>query len=402
MLQRTPNAARLGAFWFGIQVVWGALLGVSLQSRASQLSPHEAIGAFSMLASIGAAAAALTQIIAGVISDERRRRGSRRLEFYAGGTIVAAAALYWFYSAASYAQLLAAVILVQIGMNLAIGPYQAAIPDFLSGDRVTAASSWMAAMQSIGNAAGAVLAGTVAQLRVVALAVIAALAASCVVTAAHVRHLHLLPAAPERVRVTRAFADLFVSRAFVWLGFYTLLDYFYFLMQHTVGGNVRYLTGLMLVVVTAFGALGAIAAARVAAMDRRLLANIGGFAFAFALVMLVVFAHSLTSIALTAAFAGAAWGVFLTADWALGCGVLPRHLLATSMAVWNLAVIVPQSVAPAIAARTLTLMHRLHDPAAPRIAFLLAVAEVLAGILWIWRVPAYSGSVNAPLGGNTA
>ncbi|HET7815775.1 MAG TPA: hypothetical protein VFL13_15545, partial [Candidatus Baltobacteraceae bacterium] len=132
---RTPNAARLAAYWFGIQVVWGALLGVSLQSRASELAPGWALGAYPLLAGWGAAVAAITQIAAGVLSDRRARGGHSRLPFYIAGAVLGSAGLVWFYAAPVFSQAFAAVLLVQFGMNLAIGPYQAALPDYIEEER---------------------------------------------------------------------------------------------------------------------------------------------------------------------------------------------------------------------------------------------------------------------------
>src|SRR5581483_4877888 len=104
MRRAEANAALLGAFWFGIQMVWGALLGISLQARSLQLAPGWALSAYPVLAVSGACVAAVTQIAAGILSDRLRARGSRRIEFYAAGAIGAAAAILWFYLAHSFAE----------------------------------------------------------------------------------------------------------------------------------------------------------------------------------------------------------------------------------------------------------------------------------------------------------
>lgn len=397
-----PKPALLGLFWLGIQMVWGALLGVSLQARSSALEPHRALAAYGALAVVGAATAAVTQIVAGVASDRRRTRGSRRVEFYAAGVAIAVCALLWFYLAPSFAQLIAAIVLLQFGMNVAIGPYQAAIPDFIPDAEMGTASSWMAALQSIGNAAGALLAGVVHEARVVAFTLAAALIASAGATAAHVRGSNLLMSSEQRIAITRPFIDLFVSRALVYIGFYTLLGYLYFYVAQTMRGDVKTMTGIVLLLFTFAGAIGAVAAARPAnSRDRRVVASAGGAAFILALFAFL-FSHALSAIGASASLAGVAWGVFLTADWALGCHFLPRQALATAMGVWNLALLIPQIVAPLIATAVLALLHALQSSTAPRIAFLLAAAEVLAGIAWIWRLPASSASVETVQAGNTA
>jgi MFS family permease len=397
---RRPNPALLAVFWIGIQVVWGALLGVSLQARASQLAPHTALAAYGLLASSGAAVAGITQIAVGVLSDRRRVRGSRRLEFYVLGAIPAAAALVWFYEASSFAQLVAALIALQIAMNVAIGPYQAVIPDFVPDEALGTASSWMAAAQSVGNAGGALIAGLVGNTYVVAAAISAILLASCAVTAANVRALALRPAAAESVRITRAFLDVFVSRALVYVGFYTLLGYLYFYVAQIPGANAKSATGIVLLIFTLAGAAGAALSAKPAnRLDRRAVASAGTLIFVLALGAFLI-AHAFGGVLVSAAIAGAAWGVFLTADWALGCRFLPRFALATAMGIWNLALLIPQLVAPLIATMLLAALHQLQSSSAPHIAFMLAGFEVLAGTAWFWRIPGQMCSLDPATSGN--
>ncbi|HET9096159.1 MAG TPA: MFS transporter [Candidatus Baltobacteraceae bacterium] len=402
MPSRTAKPATLGLFWFGVQVVWGALLGVSLQSRISEFAAGNAVAAYGPIAAAGAAVAAVTQIVVGVISDRRRVRGSRRLEFYLAGVAVACPALLWLYLAPSLGQLTAALIFVQIGMNIAIGPYQAVIPDFVPEAQLGNASSWMAGLQSAGNACGAIVAALIANSAIVAAAIIAALLATCAATASHVRSLALLNARLEPVRISRAFVDLFISRALVFLGFYTLLGYLFFYVRGSLGsGDTKMLTGLVILAVTASGTIGALAAAHPAdRYDRRVVAASGGAGFVVALGALLL-AHSLAAIVGSALAAGVAWGVFLSGDWALGCQLLPRFALATAMGIWNLALLLPQILAPLIATAVLAWMHDLQSPQAARIAFVIAAIEVLCGIAWIWRLPASLSSVEKAPSGNT-
>lgn len=398
MRQPAPKPSLLGAFWFGIQVVWGALLGVSLQARVSELVPAHSLAAFGALASTGAAVAAVTQIVVGIVSDRRRGKGSRRIEFYTTGALAAAGALLWFYLAPTYAQLFAAVIVLQIAMNVAIGPYQAVIPDFVPDEDVGTASSWMAALQSLGNAGGAVLAALAGSKYAVAGIIAGALLVSCAVTATHVRKLAALPVRTASMQLSRAFVDLFISRAFVFLGFYTLLGYLFFYVRSSLGGDTKMLTGVIILAVTLSGVAGAVLAARPAdRLDRRVVAAVGAAGFVLALLAFLL-AHSFAAVLLSALIAGVAWGIFLSGDWALGCRFLPRFALATAMGIWNLALLLPQIIAPLAATALLAALHSLNTPFAPRIAFVLASLETIVGIAWIWRLPA---SVEAAPSGNT-
>src|SRR5262249_294375 len=162
---------------------------------------------------------AVVQIGAGYWSDARRRRGSRRIEFYVAGALGGTAALLYFYQAPSMTALTVAYIVLQATLNLAIGPYQAIIPDFVERARTGVASSWMAALQSVGNAAGALAASFISSARLLAGVLGALLLASCAATSLHVRGLPLRENEREEalpLRVTRPFVDLFISRALVY------------------------------------------------------------------------------------------------------------------------------------------------------------------------------------------
>jgi len=159
---------RLALFWLGIQAVWGAILGISLQSRTIELSPADALLVYGRLATAGAFVAAVVQVAIGFWSDARRRKGSRRIEFYAVGAVGGAAALALFYDARSLALLTAAYVALQASLNVAIGPYQAIIPDFVQRLRIGVASSWMAALQGAGNAVGALAASFITNAKMLA------------------------------------------------------------------------------------------------------------------------------------------------------------------------------------------------------------------------------------------
>lgn len=386
--KNAPNPALLGAFWFGIQMVWGALLGISLQSRSVEFFPRDAVRAYNELAISGACVAAVTQIVAGIISDRRRKNGGRRLEFYACGSIAGAAAVIWFYLAPDFRQLVAALLLLQLGLNIAIGPYQAAIPDFIEDFKLGGASAWMAALQSLGNVAGALAASFLKSAAAAGAAIAAALLAGFAVTAAHVHALEPLAKAASPLRISRVFIDLFISRALMYVGFYTLLGYLYFYVERLMRGDPKASVGELLITFLTAAAIGASAAGRAASrFDRRAVAAAGGGMFIVALVAFLLSSNA-AELFCAAMLAGIAWGVFLTADWALGCAFLPRGSLATAMGIWNLALLIPQILAPSIVGALLGALHALQSPDAARIAFAVACLEVAAGVAWIGRLPA--------------
>lgn len=386
------NAPRLTAYWFGIQLVWGAVLGISLQARCIQLSGAASLAAYGEISIAGAFAAAIVQLIAGPWSDALRRQGSNRAPFYVAGAIAAAIAIVAFYVASTIGALLVAFVALQAAMNFAIGPYQAILPDAVEGGRLGGASAWMAAMQSAGNAAGAILATVIGNGVPLGATIGVVLLGTCAISVMHLSNVNLRPIETERkIRVTRTLVDLFISRAFVYTGFYTLLGYLLFYLRHALPDkspiDSTAATGIAILLFTLVGAAGAALAAKPAdRMDERLVVTIGG-----GLVALAVFALSWTSvlalIGIAIVMAGIGWGIFLCADWAFACRLLPPSALATTMAIWNIAVVGPQMLAPIIATAILVRTGAIATSVGPRIAFTVAAFEIGVGALWIWRLP---------------
>lgn len=387
--ERRANPALLALLWLGIQAVWGALLGISLQARSSHLGGASAVEAYGVLAVSGAAVAAVVQITAGMLSDRHCARGGSRAVFYVFGAAIASCGISWFYVAPDFAQLIAAYAVVQTGMNVAMGAYQAVIPDFVAPTQRGVASAWMAGLQSLGNAFGAICATLLSGIAIGAVLIVVLLA-TCALTVAHVRGL-ARRTSPEEERVPvprRALVDLFASRFFAYLGFYTLLGYLYFFVHDAlhVVADASAVTGRLLLIFTVVGAVGATLAARPSdRADKRVVAAIGGGVFVCAVVSLC-FVSSMSAVVAITAVAGIAWGTFLVADWALGCRAMPPKRAATGMSLWNLAVILPQIGAPLLATCIVKLPF-LTGISSVRTAFLLAGAETASGILWLMRLP---------------
>lgn len=392
MRERVASPLRLGLFWLGVQAVWGALLGISLQARTIELvAGTGALVAYGRLATAGAIVAVIVQIGVGPWSDARRRSGSRRIEFYVAGAIAGAVAIAAFYGARQFAMLTLSFLVLQAALNAATGPYQAIIPDAIARARFGVASSWMAALQSVGNAIGALLAAFVNDARALAGGLSALLLATMAATCAHLRGVTLQPA-PEatKLRVGRTFVTLFVSRAWAYAGFYTLLDYLLFYVSRVLQPGslqaAKQQSGLLILLFTLVGAAGAAAAARPSdRADKRLVATAGG-ALTIAGLAIFIFSHSPGWAAAATIVAGFGWGIFLVADWAIACRILPPGALATTMGIWNVALILPQIVAPALTTVVLSALGVTAGPEAPRYAFVLALGETSVGIAWLWRL----------------
>jgi MFS-type transporter involved in bile tolerance (Atg22 family) len=227
------HAFRLGTFWFGIQVVWTAVLGVVLQDRVSALAPH-AVSAYALLAAVGACVAAAVQVAAGFASDRRRAQVGHRRLFYGAGVALAIPSLVLLTVAPSLAWLWIATLLLQVGMNVAGGPYQGIVGDYVEPERVGRASSWMSVHQFSGSVVGLVLT-TLLHGAALGVALAACLAAGWWTTDAYVARLPRARDAAAPLRVDRDMWTVLVSRALINVGFYTLFGFLFFFVRESLG-----------------------------------------------------------------------------------------------------------------------------------------------------------------------
>lgn len=382
--------ARLGVFWFGIQMVWSALLGVYLQSRVATLAPHNDVAVYAALAAGGAAVAALVQVAAGFLSDRRLALAGHRREFYVAGTAVASVALLAFFSAGTVVLLVAAFLALQAGMNFAGGPYQAAIPDAVDERAAGRASAWMSGYSFAGSVAGLAVAATLDG--PAAGAVLAGvLVATAALTLSHVRRLPRTNARAVPFRLTRDVTTVLLSRGAINVGFYTLFGFlFYFVRESLRVADPRTTTGLLFIAFTVAGvggaALGGPAADR---YDKRLVVSVAAAAIALAVGAFAVAPNLLVAF-LAAAASGLAWGAFFTADWAIAYAVLPRGAMAAAMGIWNLAAAIPQIIAPSITAPLVRALDARQAGLGPRGALLAVIVEFVLGAVLLWRLPARS------------
>jgi MFS family permease len=387
--ERPAHPAGIAAFWFGIQFVWGAILAVSLQSRIESLVPFASVDAYARLAAVGAFVAMVTQLGVGPLSDRLRMLGYDRRAFYAAGLVVAVPSIWLFYAAPTYAQLTLAYYGLQIGMNVAIGPYQAVIPDYVGPGASGRAAAWMGAFQSSGNACGLLVAGFIGDVRVVALLLAAVLATGYFVTALAVARARARPVGEVKMKIDAAFRTLLVSRGFVNLGFYTLLGFLFFFVREGLGiANARTPTAICFLVFTLCGIGGAALGGPLAdRYDKRWVVTIANAVVALCLLGLAASPRLETAYA-ASAVAGCAWGAFFTADWALACAVLPRTAMASAMGVWNVATTIPQVLAPLLTAPLIHALDARSTGLGPRGAIVLAVVECTLGATWLWRLSA--------------
>jgi MFS family permease len=349
--------------------------------------PAEPLGLYGALAAGGALLAAVVQVVAGVWSDRRVVTRGHRREFYLAGTLVAALALALFFGAPSIAWLVVAIGLLQFGMNVVGGPYQAAMPDAVRSDARGRAAAWMSTLSFGGSVTGLVIAAATDG-ALAATLLIAALVGGAAISLAHLRT--LAPIRPRRVpfRLTRDVIILLISRGAINVGFYTLFGFLFFFVAESLGvRDTRTVTGVLFIAFTVAGVGGAALAGRAAdRTDKRVVVNVAAGAIAIAVGAFAA-APTLAVAFVAALGAGFAWGAFFTADWAIAYALLPRGAMAAAMGVWNLAAALPQVIAPALTAPLVAALDARARGSGPRAALALVAVEFVAGALLLWLIP---------------
>jgi MFS family permease len=149
----------------------------------------------------------------------------------------------------------------------------------------------------------------------------------------------------------RHFALLVAGRFVLMIGFYLVVSFMLYYVGDTLGvakEEVELKTGILMLVMTVGGIAGAVPAGVLS--DRLGRARVLYASSALSVVGAVVFiSTSSYQVALwDGLLLGTGFGGFMVVVWAMVCGALPGSEAARYMGIWNLAVTLPQIVAPAM------------------------------------------------------
>lgn len=411
-------------YWFALSFFWGAMLTSVLPARIEALFPANKDARLTVVVTIGAAMAAVSQLFFGAWSDTSRHRAGRRRPFLLIGTLGACATLFFFPGARNLAAIVFIFLLIQFWVNMASGPYQALMPDRIPGAQQGAASAWIGVSGLLGRIGGpvaaALLLGPAAQatmqtrlessvpllagwsggqggLMVLILMFVAILMGAMLLTLAAVRETPLPADAPHvsigatingiirvPLRPYPSFIWLMISRLGIMLGVYTVSFCLLYYIRDTLGfageGESLGILTKFLLISTATGVIGTLPAGflsdRVGKKRVLYVANticmIAGLAFAFS--------SDLTLAYIAASIFGAGYGAFAAVDWALACNVLPPHEPAKYMGLWGISDTLSQVVAPLLAGPlAFWLNHALGAGVGYRALMILALIYFAAG-----------------------
>lgn len=405
---------KLGAYWLGLAILWGALTTVVIPTLVGARVPPEIKGsAVALVAAVQALVAIAVQPLSGALSDRFTTRWGRRRPWMVGGVALQVVAVAALAVVPGYWPILLLMIGVELASNVAQGPYQALLPDLVPAGRRGPASGVLGGAQLGGQILGAALAGGAVAAGATQLAIVLAAATVGLGMIITVRGIREPPSndrepAPLTARAWGAAArqamggvwgrDLLARRDFIWLlasrlfvlmATGTLQPFILFYLSDSIGLGQNAGPAVAPVAATvAFAALlSAIPGGAATARWGRVrvvsvscgIGALGAILFAFAPGYPALFPIAIPF--------GVALGSFLSADWALMVDVVPRQEAGRYLGLSNTVTAGAALLGVAFAGPLADFVNGLRPGLGYRAIFALAAIEFGLGAWAVMRVP---------------
>ncbi|MEI6500242.1 MAG: MFS transporter [Armatimonadota bacterium] len=418
----------LTVYWLSNSLLWGALLHQALQSRMRDWFTESQAGYyFAILGIAGGIVGTGAQIIVGALSDRSLSRHGRRRPFFVPAVLLSLLPLLWLGSSKSFWPFAAALVVLQLFSNSALGPFSSLLPDTVNPKEHGKASGFMGVARLLGDTGGLVLTGILLStnaLHVQHGVKEDGLLPPGVLSAFHDHQMFLLCAMmagfmlvtmifaafaikekplKERpdlttwqavkgsfkvdVRGNQDFFWLSLSRGVTNIGFYMFLEVLYFFLAFSLKVPDPSKTNMFLML----PAIGCAVAVSVPAgllsdkYGRLPLIYASQFLMAFA-TAIFAFAPNLTWAYVATIPAGLAYGVLTAVEWALACNLLPKGETARYLGVWNASAVVPQIFAFLIAGVVGSRISAIVPGLGWRVDFGITVVACLVGAYFLRHV----------------
>lgn len=362
----------LGAASGALSAVYAGVGTVLLPQQIEDIDRAHKVGALAVVAGVSAVFALVFNPVGGALSDRTRSRFGRRAPWLVSAPVALLAALLLLGQARTVALVLVGWCLAQVMANLYQAPLTAVLPDRVAPARRGAASAVTGVATVLGGVAGVGIGsafsrhlpwGYLTLGLVLVLSAVTFVATTSDPSAAH------LPRPPRDTRPVparladflaalrhRDFTCVFVSRAASILGYFLVVEYELYALTDYIRlpAGMRPAEGVT--VLAAISAAGALLAAAVTGPLSDKIGRRKPFVFLSSAVagagcVLPVLSPTFPAIEIFAAFAGVAFGTYLSVDAALVTLVLPRgEDAARDLGVLNIANAGPQVLAPLLAA----------------------------------------------------
>ncbi|GAA1847720.1 MFS transporter [Pseudonocardia ailaonensis] len=370
---------------FGLLMVYVAILainsgglGILIPDLISRLDEAAKVGNLAIVSTVGFLANVFAQPIAGALSDATRSRFGRRTPWMVGGGLAAAGFMIGLPMAGSVVTVALVWLAVQLGVNALQAAATALVPDRFPPAKRGGVSGMVGLGITIGNAVGAIVAGTFAAQGALPYLVLALLMVVVVGSFVLVnRDAPSLGSAPAVERVPFSlkaflkgfwvsprrhpdFAWAFASRFLMVIGFYGAQTYGLYILRDYVGLSDTESTAVaaQIGVVLLVGVLlSALASGWLSdKVGRRKPFIVWSSAVMAVALAVPLFVPTVTGVMIYSLLLGLGFGTYISIDLALMTEVLPakaagaRSTAGRDLAVLGLATTLPQALSPSIAA----------------------------------------------------
>ncbi len=377
----TARLILLNVYWFSINVMWASLLLIIMPSYIESVVGDSAKSVvLGLVLSVGAIVSLLAALVFGALSDRVRLPGGRRKPWIVIGTLGTVLALWAlsfhtrFGDPASFPEWIGAFLALEFLSNIAAAPFCALIPDQVPARQRGSAAGWLGLMAMLGIFAGAAMGSLIAPLGVASLyyILIVVMLFGALVVVFGVQEANIVPETP-RFRLPEFLSGLytpfkradftwvFFNRLMIGMGVFTIQEFILYYMADAFG-SPYILPFFGKVADTPQGAvsiflpalfLGAISTSLIAGVlsdkyGRKPIAYAAGLLLGV-VCMVFTFSHSFLLAILVGVVFGLGYGAYDSVSWALASDALPSagsH--GKDMALWHMAVVLPQIVATPI------------------------------------------------------
>ncbi len=160
------------------------------------------------------------------------------------------------------------------------------------------------------------------------------------------------------------FAWVLATRLVMMMGIYTIQTYLFYYMRDAVGvADPGTATANFIILVSLTSLASAFAAGWLSDhFGRKRIVYIAGFMMAL-VGLIFVLTHSYVLVIAAGALFGLGYGAYTSVDWALVVDVLPsKESFARDMGVWNIALSLPQVIAPVLGGPIIDAFTKAHNP----------------------------------------
>ena len=402
---KTADFIHLSIFSLGATGFLVSLGTVVLPVLVLDVAPEELKNTYLGLLSLaGLSVALVVQPVIGYASDRTVTPWGRRRPYMVVGTVLASVTVYGLGAATTIASLVIVVMIVQLCINSASGPYHALIRDIAPGARRGAASSFKILADTSGGIFSLVLlsvllgryegGGSVVWLwsALSVSSIVLAVGAAWTVLAIRTRDISIpqgtgAAATPEVHRKAHPQFGWYLSSRFcIFAALSALQTYAVFFFRDVVGlDNPVGAVGLVALVAGGALLLATYPAGRWSDRVGRKRVIIAAVIVGAAGVMLLLPARSLTHVILASALIGASAGAYHTASWAMATDMVSQGRTGQQMGIANIATVLGSALAKA-AGPGVDALNRVEDGLGYSTLMAACGAMLILGALLLTRV----------------